>query len=85
MEYQQEAQELRLQLTTLQGQHKETVEQLTEKSKHLLSAKTDMDHTSQQNHAMAEEVRARILGLGIGGWGAGDDRVSLPFGYHRSG
>ena len=45
-----------VQLTTVQGNHKEAMDQLAEKSRQFVALKTDLDRTNQQNHAMAEEA-----------------------------
>ena len=52
----QEVNDLRLQLTTLQGGHKESMDHLSEKSRQVVALKTDLDHTLQQNQAMAHEI-----------------------------
>lgn len=48
--------ELKVQLTTVQGNHKESMEQLTEKSRLLATIKTETAKLSQQNNSMKEEV-----------------------------
>ncbi len=47
---------MRVQLTTVQGNHKEAMDQLAERGKQIVALKTDLDHMNQQNHAMAEEI-----------------------------
>ena len=53
----QQVADQKVQLTTVQGNQKEAMDQLTEKSRQVATLKTDLDRTNQQNHAMAEEVR----------------------------
>lgn len=49
--------DIKIQLATLQGNHKETLEQLCEKSKLSAGLKNELERTYQQNQAMAAEVR----------------------------
>jgi hypothetical protein len=53
---QQLVHDLRLQLGTLQGNHRETSDQLSEKSKQVVTLKTELDRLSNQGSSMAEEV-----------------------------
>ena len=46
-----------LQLTSLQANHKETFEQLSEKTRHVASLKNEIERVNQRNHALTEEVR----------------------------
>ena len=52
----QQVADQKVQLTTVQGNHKEAMDQLAEKSRQFVALKTDLDRTNQQSHAMAEEV-----------------------------
>ena len=52
----QKAHELKIQLTTVQGNLKEVMDQLDEKSKQASTLKTDLSRTQQQNESMEEEV-----------------------------
>ena len=52
----QQVADQKVQLTTVQGNHKEAMDQLTEKSRQVAALKTDLDRTNQQSHGMAEEV-----------------------------
>ncbi len=52
-----------MQLTALQANHKETVDQLNEKTKLAAQMKTDIANLAQQNQSMAEEVG---VGVGVG-------------------
>ena len=56
LEAQQQVHDLKVQLTTLQSNHKETFEQLSDKSKLIVALKSELDRISQQNHSMSEEV-----------------------------
>jgi hypothetical protein len=56
VESQQLVHDLRLQLGTLQGNHRETMDQLSEKSKHVVTLKMELDRVSNQTSSMAEEV-----------------------------
>ena len=44
------------QLTSLQTNHKETVDELGDKSRQVLALRNELDRMSQQNHALADEV-----------------------------
>ena len=48
--------DLKIQLTTLQGNHKELLDQLSDKSKQLVTFKSDVDRINQQNHSLADEL-----------------------------
>ena len=52
----QKVADMRVQLTTVQGNHKESMDQLRDKSRQVVVLKTDLDRTQQQNQAMADEV-----------------------------
>ena len=52
----QRAKDLKVQLTSLQANHQETMEQLGEKSRLVVSLKTELDRMQQQNQSMADEV-----------------------------
>jgi hypothetical protein len=56
VESQQQVLDLRLQLGTLQGNHRETLDQLSEKSKQVVLMKAELERISSQNSSMAEEV-----------------------------
>ena len=56
VENEQRVADLRVQLATVQGNHKESMDQLSDKSRHVVGLKTDLDRSQQQNQAMAEEV-----------------------------
>jgi len=56
MESEQVAHEARVQLTTLQGHHKESMEQLSERSRQLAAHKTELARMQQQNVSMRDEV-----------------------------
>ena len=45
------------QLTSLQSQHKETFEQLSDKSRLMAGLKSELDRLTQHNHSLTEEVR----------------------------
>lgn len=60
MEGQQLANDLKAHLTSLQGNHKETLDQLGEKSKQVVVLKTELDRVGHQNLAMSEEVLVAI-------------------------
>ena len=51
--------DLRVQLTSIQGNHKEAMEQLQERTHQLAVTKNDMTRVQQQGHAMAQEVRLK--------------------------
>jgi predicted nuclease with TOPRIM domain len=59
VENQQLVHDLRLQLGTLQGNHRETLDQLSEKSKQIVLLKAELERISNQNSSMAEEVRSK--------------------------
>jgi hypothetical protein len=61
VESQQTVHDLRLQLGTLQGSHKETVDQLNERSKQAVMLKTEVDRLTHQNASMAEEVSIVVV------------------------
>ena len=48
--------DLRAQVTSVQGNHKEAIEQLQERTHQLAVTKNDMTRVQQQGHAMAQEV-----------------------------
>lgn len=48
--------DLKVQLTTLQASHKETLAQLADKAKHGAALKADLERAQNQNQALAEEV-----------------------------
>ena len=48
--------ELRVQLTTVQGHNKESMEQLAERSRQLAGQKSDLARLQQHNVSMREEV-----------------------------
>lgn len=52
------AHDLHVQLTTVQGHHKESMEQLGEKARHLATIKTELSRMQQQNLSMRDEVSA---------------------------
>ena len=56
MENEQKVHDLKVQLTTVQGHHKESMDQLGEKSRHLAALKTDLAKSQQQNQALSDEV-----------------------------
>ena len=56
IESQQLVHDLRLQFGTLQGSHREAVDQLSEKSKQLVMLKAEVERINSQNSSMAEEV-----------------------------
>ena len=58
---QQLVHDLRVQLTSLQAGHKETQDQLSDRSKQVVMLKTEMERLSQQNTSMAEEVSRAIF------------------------
>ena len=51
-----------MQLTTLQGNHKESMEQLGDKSQQVAMLKTEMSRLNQQNQVITDEV-SRLLFL----------------------
>lgn len=55
-ESKQNGHELKVQLTALQANHKETTDQLNDKTKLAAQMKTDIANLAQQNQSMAEEV-----------------------------
>ena len=56
MDREQQVADQKVQLTTVQGNHKEAMDQLAEKSRQVAALKTDLDRVKQKNHSMAEEV-----------------------------
>ena len=56
LEAQQGGHDSGVQLTSIHAQHKETVEQLAERSKAAAQLKADLDRVSQQNAQMSQEV-----------------------------
>ncbi len=56
MDREQQVADQKVQLTTIQGNHKEAMDQLAEKSRQVAALKTDLDRVKQKNHSMAEEV-----------------------------
>ena len=56
MENEQRLHDLKVQLTTVQGNHKESMEQLGEKSQQVAMLRTELSRMQQQNQAMADEV-----------------------------
>ena len=57
MEMAQAVHDLTAQLTTLQGNHKETVDQLSAKTRQVVALRNDTERATQQNESMADEVR----------------------------
>lgn len=57
MDSQQQIHDLKVQLATLQGNHKETMDQLGEKSRMVVSFRTELDKSGRQNENLTEEVR----------------------------
>ena len=58
MEQEQRTHDLKVQLTTVQGHHKESMDQLSENSRQLAALKTDCHKSQQQNSALTEEVKS---------------------------
>ena len=58
MESEHMAHDMRVQLTTVQGHHKEGMEQLCERSRQLAAHKTELARMQQQNITMRDEVGA---------------------------
>ena len=56
MESEHATHELRVQLTTVQGHHKEGMEQLGDRSRQLAAHKSELARMQQQNIAMRDEV-----------------------------
>ena len=56
MESEQACHDARVQLTTVQGHHKEGMEQLSERSRQLAAHKTELARMQQQNISMRDEV-----------------------------
>lgn len=56
MENEQRLHDLKVQLTTVQGHHKESMDQLGEKSRQVAALKTDIAKLQQQNQGMNEDV-----------------------------
>ena len=52
----QKVADMKVQLAMVQGNHKEAMDQLADKSRQVVALRTDLDRTQQQNHTMAEEV-----------------------------
>lgn len=60
MDNEQRVHDLKVQLTTVQGNHKESMDQLGEKSRLVASLKTEVAKLQQQNQSMTEEVHLLI-------------------------
>ena len=56
LENEQRVHDLKVQLTTLQGNHKESMEQLGDKSQQVAILKTEISRLQQQNNAITDEV-----------------------------
>ena len=56
LENEQKVHDLKVQLTTLQGNHKESMEQLGDKSQQVAILKTEMSRLQQQNQVITDEV-----------------------------
>ena len=52
----QQVADLRVQVTTTQGNHKESMDQLADRGKQIVSLKMEQDRLGQQNQTMQEEV-----------------------------
>ena len=59
LENEQRVHDLKVQLTTLQGNHKESMEQLGDKSQQVAILKTEISRVQQQNNAITDEVKFR--------------------------
>ena len=53
----QQVADLRVQVTTTQGNHKESMDQLADRGKQIVALKMEQDRLGQQNQTMQEEVR----------------------------
>jgi len=56
MSSEQECHDLKVQLTTVQGHHKEAMDQLAEKSKQLASNKVQLERALQEDSDLSQEV-----------------------------
>lgn len=56
MESEQTVHNLRIQLTAVQGHHKESMEQLGDRSRNLAALKTELARMQQQNASMNDEA-----------------------------
>ena len=57
MDQEQRTHDLKVQWTTVQGHHKESMDQLSENSRQLAALKTELHKSQQQNQALTEEVK----------------------------
>lgn len=57
MDNEERLHDMKVQLTTVQGNHKESMEQLGDKSQQVAMLRTEISRTQQQNQAMSEDVR----------------------------
>jgi chromosome segregation ATPase len=61
LDNEQRVHDLKVQLTTVQGHHKESMDQLGEKSRQVAALKTDLAKGQQQNQSMNDEVGSDLL------------------------
>ena len=61
LENEQRVHDLKVQLTTLQGNHKESMEQLGDKSQQVAILKTEISRIQQQNNAITDEVLGYLV------------------------
>ena len=60
MDQEQRTHDLKVQWTTVQGHHKESMDQLSENSRQLAALKTELHKSQQQNQALTEEVKKKL-------------------------
>ena len=65
MQNEERLHDMKVQLTTVQGNHKESMEQLGEKSQQVALLKNDMSITQQQNQSLSDEVRTLFVTLSL--------------------
>ena len=65
LENEQRVHDLKVQLTTVQGHHKESMDQLGDKSRQVAALKTDLAKSQQQTQSLTDEVATLFIWLEI--------------------
>lgn len=61
LENEQRVHDLKVQLTTVQGHHKESMDQLGDKSRQVAALKTDLAKSQQQTQSLTDEVATLFI------------------------
>lgn len=61
MQNEERLHDMKVQLTTVQGNHKESMEQLGEKSQQVAMLKNEISRMSQQNQSLSDDVSGMLF------------------------